>query len=45
MLLPFNLRNVFILFFLDVSDIKIEENLNIDELKTFNIKYIDAFDV
>jgi len=36
MLLPFDLRNIFISIPLNVSDIKAEKNLDIDKLENFN---------
>jgi len=37
MLLSFDFKNVFISILLNVSDIKVKEDLNTDELKNFNI--------
>ncbi len=44
-LLFINFKNIFISISLNVSNIKLEEDSNIDELKNLNIKYIDIFDI
>jgi len=36
-LLSINFGNIFILIFLDISDIEVKENLDINELKNFNV--------
>jgi len=44
-LLFINFKNIFISISLNVSNIKLEKDSNIDELKNLNIKYIDIFDI
>jgi len=37
MLFLFNFEDIFVLIFLNISNIEVEEDLDIDELKNFNV--------